>query len=97
MDQDLAAALSKWYCDHATIRRLWAFDDSPALVVYVTLEPSSDGDDALPVWLAHQHRWSGELRRLTQREVRLQLISFGELDEDDQGAIVQLNWRDDWK
>jgi hypothetical protein len=101
VETQLTAALSKWYADHSTIRRLWAIEDSTDLVVYVALEPSSDGDDALPVWLANQHNWANDLRRATNREVQLQLIVSGEFEELDIRAdattIAELSWRQSWE
>ena len=40
-----------------------------------SLEPTSDGDDALPVWFARGHEWANELSDLTRREVQLRLLS----------------------
>lgn len=98
---DVTTALARWYADHASIRRLWAVEDSTALVVFVALEPSSDGDDSLPIWLANQHGWAQDLRRVTQRDVHLQLIVSGVLDEPDIDAdtvmIAELSWRDSWE
>ena len=95
---DVTTALSRWYANHASIRRLWAVDDAPALTVFVALEPSLDGDDALPAWLANRHGWAQDLRRVTQRDVRLKLIVSGVLGEPDIDAdtvmIAELNWRD---
>ena len=98
---ELTAALTKWYADHSTIRCLWAIEDAPDLVVYVALEPSSDGDDALPVWLANQQNWANDLRRATNREVQLQLVVSGTLEDLDIRAdattIAQLSWRQSWE
>lgn len=97
---DTATALEDWYCDHAAIRHLWAIDTPDALLIFVRLEPTADGDDPLPVWLAHQHIWTNDLRIRTNREVQLQLIIadvFTATDEDSSSAIVaELSWRDPW-
>lgn len=93
---NVTTALSRWYANHASIRRLWAVEDSLALVVYVALEPSSDGDDALPIWLANQHGWTNDLRRATEREVQLQLMASGGLEEPEGVTITKLSWRDSW-
>ena len=96
----IQAALAKWYAAHASIRRLWAIEDPVALNVFVTLEPTSDGDDALPVWLARKHDWTQDLKSLANREVQLSLIVSGVLEEPDvdTGAamIAELSWRDSW-
>jgi hypothetical protein len=91
------AALERWYAEHASIRRLWAIEDPISLVVFVALEPTSDGDDAFPVWFAHQSRWRSDLEQLTRRAVQLKLIvagAFGEPDVD--RDAVTIGWRDSW-
>jgi hypothetical protein len=96
----IAAALAKWYADHSAIRRLWAFEDRLELKVLVTLEPTSDGDDALPVWLANNRHWQRDLQLRLRREVRLRLLfadTFGESSvELDAVTIAEINWRDPW-
>jgi hypothetical protein len=96
-DRSIPAALERWYADHSAIRRLWAIEDSSALLVYVVLEPSSDGDDSLPVWLANQQGWTDDLRQVTNREVQLQLIASGGPDEPYEETIAELRWRDLWE
>lgn len=97
---DIAAALGQWYADQSSIRRLWALEDPPALVVLVALEPTSDGDDSLPVWLANRRAWASDLSLRTRREVQLQLIvpgAFGESHVDPGAvAIAEVSWRDAW-
>jgi hypothetical protein len=94
---DVTSALASWYANQSSIRRLWAVEESMALVVYVALEPSSDGDDALPVWLANQQGWTNDLKLATRRDVQLQLMASGTLDEPEGAAITQLSWRDSWE
>jgi hypothetical protein len=98
---NVSTALARWYADHSSIRRLWAVDDADALVVFVALEPSSDGDDALPVWLANQHSWTHDLRRATDRDVQLKLLVPGGFEDPDMDAdavtIAELSWRDPWE
>lgn len=93
-------ALAQWYAAHASIRRLWAIDDQDALRVFVTLEPTSDGEDTLPVWLAMNDDWANDLRARTQREVQLQLIISGGFEaphvDTDAPMIAELSWRDSW-
>jgi len=96
-NRSLPATLERWYADHAAIRRLWAVEDSSALLVYVTLEPSSDGDDSLPVWLANQQDWTDDLRQVTNREVQLELIASGGPDEPYEETIAELSWRAVWE
>jgi hypothetical protein len=97
---DVTTALAQWYAAHASIRRLWAIEDPAALIVLVSLEPTSDGDDPLPVWLAKNRDWTSDLRRVTQREVQLKLIVAGGFDEPhliaDAALIAEVNWRESW-
>lgn len=97
---DVASALARWYADTAAIRRLWAIEDAAALVVLITLEPTSDGDDSLPVWFAKQRDWTNELSALTRRVVQLQPIVSGVVGDSyaaaDAVAIAELSWRDAW-
>lgn len=48
-----AAELVHWYTSHSLIRRLWAIEEVEALRVVVTLEPTPDGDNVEPAWLAN--------------------------------------------
>lgn len=97
---NVSNALARWYANHAPIRRLWAVDEADALVVFVALEPSSDGDDALPVWLANRHNWTDDLRQAIDRDVQLKLVS-GAFETADVNAeaitIAELSWRDPWE
>lgn len=104
VDQDvseLPTALAKWYAAHASIRRLWAIEDSVALIVFVTLEPTSDGDDTLPVWMAKHRDWASDLRVFTDRDVHLKLFASGILAAPsvtaDAVVIAELSWRDSWE
>ena len=67
--------LSKWYASHAIVRRLWAMESGEAIRVVVTLEPTLDGDDTQPAWLANSWTWAQELRLRLQRIVHLELIN----------------------
>jgi len=95
---ELPTALAQWYGAEPSIRRLWAIEARDALIVFVALEPTSDGDDTLPVWFANNRAWTNDLKSLTQREVQLQLSVSGVLDKSDVDAdaamIVALDWRD---
>ena len=97
---EIATALARWYADHSPIRRLWAVEDSVALKVLVALEPTSDGDDTLPVWLANNGGWANDLRLRLQREVQLQLVVSGASGESyvnpDAVTIAEVSWRDSW-
>ena len=44
--------LTQWYAAHSAFRRLWAIQESQRMRVIVMLEPTNDGDDIYPAWLA---------------------------------------------
>lgn len=96
---EVPAALARWYAANSSIRRLWAIEDPVALIVLLTLEPTSDGDDALPVWLANNHAWANDLKLLTNRDVQLKL-TVSEFEESYANTkavmIAELSWRDSW-
>jgi hypothetical protein len=94
-----AAVLAKWYGSHSTIRRLWAIEEIEMIRVVVTLEPTPDGDDTQPAWLANSRTWAQELRLHLRRTVHLQLIhepsSHTESSCDlHSGLITEISWRD---
>lgn len=95
---EIAAVLATWYADHPSIRRLWAIADSIGLKVVVALEPTFDGDDALPVWLANSRIWADDLRLRFRRELRLRVVGSSTLEESYIGAgavrIAEVDWRD---
>jgi hypothetical protein len=93
------AALAEWYASHSTIRRLWALEEIEMIRVVVTLEPTPDGDDTQPAWLAYSRLWAQELRLGLQRTVRLQLITeppshIESSCEWHSALITELSWRD---
>lgn len=98
--KDISTTLARWYAANCAIRNLWAIDTPVALNVFVKLEPTSDGDDTLPVWFAHNQGWADDLKERTNRDVQLKLIVTDVLPEDDleTGAamIAELSWRDPW-
>jgi hypothetical protein len=97
---EIRTALAKWYAAHSSIRRLWAIDDPVALIVLVTLEPTSDNDDTLPVWLAMKRDWTNHLKSLVNREVQLRLTVAGAFEDSyvntNAAVIAELSWRDSW-
>jgi hypothetical protein len=90
--------LDKWYAAHRTIRRLWAVQDSQGLRVIVTLEPTHDGDDIYPAWVANGHKWAHDLQSRIDRPVELEVMdeaSLAELPADVDGVLVaEVFWRD---
>lgn len=94
----LGPDLDRWYCHQPSIRRLLAIDESPALMVFVTLEPTADGGDSFPIWLAMQSAWTSDLRTLTDCAVQLMLVAPDAIDDTCEAAsdhiVAHLCWRD---
>jgi hypothetical protein len=98
---DRAAAfvvLAKWYAAHSAIRRLWAISDSHRMRVIVTLEPTHDGNDIYPAWLANGHEWTHELQLLVDAPVQLEVMDEPSLEDFAAGVddvlVAELFWRD---
>lgn len=93
-------ALARWYAEQPAVRRLWAIQttDEPMLRVIVMLEPSADGDEISPAWMAHGSRWARDLRERVADNVQLERIDGPLPDEfeiDGEGAVLSaLYWRD---
>jgi hypothetical protein len=102
----ITVELCKWYAKKPRIRQLWAIrEDIPhramqqdKVLVVLLLEPSGDGDDAGPTWLAHGRTWHQELRLHLACEVDLRRIDGplpDEFDIDADGRLIaRLCWRD---
>ena len=64
----------------------------------ISLEPTLDGDDTHPAWIANRHTWARELQSCMQLSVRLEQSAAPVLQEsesDTEGVIVAaLSWRD---
>ncbi|WP_253278180.1 hypothetical protein [Variovorax paradoxus] len=95
-----SSALARWYAEHPTVRRLWAIRpvDESMLRVIVMLEPSLDGDEISPAWMAHGSRWLRDLRERLAGAVQLERIDGPLPDEfeiDGEGVVLSaLCWRD---
>jgi hypothetical protein len=94
-----AADLAKWYTSQSIIRRLWAIEEIDVIRIVVTLEPTPDGDDTHPAWLANSRAWAQELRLRLQRTVRLQVINEPSLHvesscDEHSTLIAEVSWRD---
>lgn len=93
-----AAELVHWYTSHSLIRRLWAIEEVEALRVVVTLEPTPDGDDVEPAWLANSRMWAHELQRRMHRVVRLEMISdpahIEAILDPERTLVTAISWRD---
>ncbi len=96
----IPAELARWYGAHASVRRLWAIEDGHLFTVCISLEPTSDGADALPVWLAMNHEWRGDLQALCAREVRLEFVEPDVLPPayltGDATIVAEVDWRETW-
>lgn len=102
-DSFTSNALKAWYDAKPAVRRLWAIEpedagDAGALRVIVMLEPSLDGDETSPSWMAHGERWALELREQLAGAVDLERID-GPLPEEfeleGEGVVLSaLCWRD---
>lgn len=95
-----STALARWYAEQPAVRRLWAIRaaEEPMLRVIVMLEPSPDGDEISPAWMAHGSRWARDLRERLAGAVQLERIDGPLPDEfeiDGDGAVLSaLCWRD---
>ena len=93
-----AEALASWYAVHSDVRHLWAIKDSHGLRVLITIEPTLDGNDSDPVWIANRDAWALELQVRTAHSVRLERLDepmFDSATIDNEGLIVStLSWRD---
>ncbi|MDM0074771.1 hypothetical protein QTH90_10285 [Variovorax sp. J2P1-59] len=98
-----STTLKTWYDGNPAIRRLWAIrpdgaTDVPELRVIVMLEPSPDGDETSPIWMAHGATWASELREQLAGAVQLERIDGPLPDEfeiEGDGVLLSaLYWRD---
>jgi len=96
-------ALRSWYDGKPSVRRLWAIrpeEDSEAtgLRVILMLEPSPDGNDPSPRWMAHGPQWAMELTERLSGTVQLERIDGPLPDEfeiEGEGVLLSaLSWRD---
>jgi hypothetical protein len=93
-----SAAVADWYAAHSNVRRLWAIRDARGLRVLVALEPTHDGNDIHPAWIANCHAWAHELRSYTEHSVRLELLDEPVFDgtaiDGESQIVAHLCWRD---
>lgn len=66
--------------------------------VIVTLEPTHDGDDTYPAWLANGNEWAHELQLHMDGPVQLEVMDEPFLAEFPSGVdgvlVAELFWRD---
>lgn len=94
-----AAVLATWYASHAVVRRLWAIEEIDAIRIIVKLEPTSDGGDTLPAWLANNWAWAQELRSRMHRTVHLEMIGASPIEsvfDRDRTLITEISWREEF-
>jgi hypothetical protein len=97
-----ADALNSWYDSNPAVKSLWAVASERtrgvgALRIIVLLEPSSDGDETMPIWMARQAQWTRELSQRLARPVQLQRVDepLSNVFEIDGGLLIAaLSWRD---
>ena len=93
-----SVVLAKWYAAHPAVRRLWAFKESQGMRIIVTLEPTHDGDDVFPAWLANGREWTHELQLRMDGPVQLEVMHEPFLPDFAAGVdgvpVAELFWRD---
>lgn len=94
-----ALALATWYAGNPAIRRIRGVEEAQRLRVIVALEPTHDGNDIYPSWLAHCHAWARDLQQLTGKAVQLELAGESPLDgiefHADSTFVADVSWRDE--
>ena len=94
----VVSVLAQWYAAHAAFRRLWAIKQSRGMRVIVMLEPTHDGDDIYPSWLANGHEWARELQLRMAGPVQVEVVDepfAAEFAAGIDGVLVaELSWRD---
>lgn len=96
-------ALKSWYDSNPAVQRLWAIQltregGASVLRVMLMLQPSPDGDDTTPVWMARCAKWTLDLSQRLAGPVQLERID-GPLPDafevDGDGILLSaLCWRD---
>jgi hypothetical protein len=90
--------LAKWYAAHPAVRRLWAIKESQRMRIIVTLEPTHDGDDIYPAWVANGREWTHELQLRMDGPVQLEVMHEPFLPDFAAGVdgvlVAELFWRD---
>ncbi len=98
--RSISTRLAAWYDAHASVRHLWAIETARLLTVCVSLEPTSDGDDCLPIWLAMSHEWMSDLQSIIPREVQLRFVASDGLPPSyvtgDAVMLAEIDWRESW-
>lgn len=99
-EHDLAArTLSDWYDRQPAVLRLWAYRPASAgdaLRVVLALQPSADGGETGPTWMARRSAWVQELQGRLPWLVQLECLDALSLDEPANGGslVTDVAWRD---
>jgi hypothetical protein len=97
---EISTELARWYGAHASIRRLWVVEDAHDLTVCISLEPTSDGGDTLPLWLAMSQEWRRDLQSICRREIQLQFVEPDVLPSShltgESVIVAEVDWRESW-
>lgn len=90
-----AGLLASWYAAHSQVRRLWAIDEVEVIRIVMKIEPTIDGYDALPIWLANSDDWIEELGSVLRRSVYLEMLGAG-LPTMSGALIAEISWREEY-
>lgn len=100
VELELAAGmLSAWYDSQPAVLRLWAYGPAGAgdpIRVMVVLQPSADGGETGPTWMARRSTWVQELQERLPWPVRLECLDATSLCEPapGRGLVTAVAWRD---
>jgi hypothetical protein len=93
---EISTKLARWYGAHASIRRLRVVEEGHGLTVCISLEPTSDGADTLPVWLAMNQKWRSDLQSICRRDVHLQFVEPDVFPSGAAVIVAEVDWRETW-
>ena len=93
--------LHDWYARNPVVLRLWAirpYSVGHGMRIILMLEPSIDGNEMSPAWMANSARWARDLQQKLNGAVQLERLD-GPLPEefeiDGEGVLhASLCWRD---
>lgn len=95
-----ARALAAWYSSRSQVRRLWAIDESDSILIVMKIEPTLDGYDALPTWLAKGTQWMEELATVLQRPVHVEMLGAPSqadaLAAMNERLLAEFSWREEY-
>jgi hypothetical protein len=99
-------ALRGWYASHPVVRRLWVIEKATngeqanTTRVIVAIEPTLDGDETSPTWIANGHAWARELDACMGHRITLEMLERplqDEMEIDGEGRLVAVqSWRESY-